>query len=336
MRFEFNRMLTNEEAEKIYTKVLKKEENLEELSNRLGITLDEAVGLCELLSYFEYPIIIINEDDNIIVKKSRKQTYKNNKKVKPSMDECHKATIGIVSDTHLCSKEQQLHMLNTAYKYFYEKEISDVLHCGDLVDGDYAEKRKSQRYTRFMHGVKEQSDYVIEMYPKVSGINTRFIQGSHDETHKLNGGAILGEIVSKSRSDMIYEGQDYADVMINNVKIRMRHPGGGISKYKSRSIQNTIDSMQYGKKPKLLVEGHYHKSYYCMYRNVHGILVPSLCYQSQFMERKDIANIMGFYDVDIYSDEKGNIQYITPREHLFNEDEIKKDDWRKTKKLIIK
>ena len=53
MRFEFNRMLTNEEAEKIYTKVLKKEENLEELSNRLGITLDEAVGLCELLSYFE-------------------------------------------------------------------------------------------------------------------------------------------------------------------------------------------------------------------------------------------------------------------------------------------
>ena len=48
-----------------------------------------------------------------------------------------------------------------------------------------------------------------------------------------------------------------------------------------------------------------------MYRNVHGILVPSLCYQSQFMERKDIANIMGFYDVDIYSDEKGNIQYIT-------------------------
>ena len=124
MRFEFNRMLTNEEAEKIYTKVLKKEENLEELSNRLGITLDEAVGLCELLSYFEYPIIIINEDDNIIIKKSRKQTYKNNKKVKPSMDECHKATIGIVSDTHLCSKEQQLHMLNTAYKYFYEKEIS--------------------------------------------------------------------------------------------------------------------------------------------------------------------------------------------------------------------
>ena len=336
MRFEFNRMLTNEEAEKIYTKVLKKEETLEELSNRLGITLDEAVGLCELLSYFEYPIIIINEDDNIIIKKSRKQTYKNNKKVKPSMDECHKATIGIVSDTHLCSKEQQLHMLNTAYKYFYEKEISDVLHCGDLVDGDYAEKRKSQRYTRCMHGVKEQSDYVIEMYPKVSGINTRFIQGSHDETHKLNGGAILGEIVSKSRSDMIYEGQDYADVMINNVKIRMRHPGGGISKYKSRSIQNTIDSMQYGKKPKLLVEGHYHKSYYCMYRYVHGILVPSLCYQSQFMERKDIANIMGFYDVDIYSDEKGNIQYITPREHLFNEDEIKKDDWRKTKKLIIK
>ena len=147
-------------------------------------------------------------------------------------------------------------------RYFYENEISNVLHIGDVVDGDYGEKRKSQIYTRFMHGAKEQSDYVIEMYPNVSGITTRFIQGSHDETHKINGGVVLGEIIDNARSDMIYEGQDKADVVINGVKIRMRHPGGGVSKYRSRSIQNTIDSMSSGNKPKLIAEGHYHKSYY--------------------------------------------------------------------------
>ena len=174
------------------------------------------------------------------------------------------------------------------------------------------------------------------MYPKVSGITTRFIQGSHDETHKINGGVILGEIIDNARSDMIYEGQDKADVLINGVKIRMRHPGGGDSKYRSRSLQNTIDSMSSGSKPKLIAEGHYHKSYYCIYRNVHGLLIPSLCYQSQFMERKDVSNVMGFYDVDIYSDDKGDIQYITPREHLFNDSQVKKDDFRKTKRLVIK
>ncbi len=335
MSFDFSRMLNVDEAKKIYTKCLRKEESVLDVSKRLGITIDEVYGLVELLGYFGYPVEIVNQDNEVLLRKMRKQTYSTYKKVKIPMEECKKFTVGFVSDTHLCSKEQQLHMLNSAYRYFYENEISDVLHVGDLVDGDYGEKRKAQIYTRFMHGAKEQSDYVIEMYPKVSGITTRFIQGSHDETHKLNGGIILGEIIDNARSDMIYEGQDRADIVINGVKIRLRHPGGGVSKYRSRSLQNTIDSMSSGNKPKLLAEGHYHKSYYCIYRNVHTLLVPALCYQSQFMQRRDISNIMGFYDVDIYADEKGNIQYITPREHLFNESEIKKDDFRKTKRLRI-
>lgn len=332
----FNRMLTFEEAKTIYTKYLKKEESVIDLANRLGISVDEVYGLSHLLNYFGYSVDIVLVNNEYIIKKIRKQNNISNKKIKPSMNDCNKFTIGIVSDTHLCSKEQQLHMLNTAYKYFYEKEISDVLHCGDLVDGDYGEKRKLQIYSRFMNGAKEQSDYVIDMYPRVEGIKTRFIQGSHDESHKTNGGIILGEVIERDRSDMIYEGQDHADVVINGVKIRMRHPGGGVSKYRSRSLQNTIDSMSSGNKPKMIAEGHYHKSYYCIYRNVHGLLVPSLCYQSQFMERKDVSNTMGFYDVDIYTDEKGNIQYITPREHLFKEKDIKKDDWLKTKRLVIK
>lgn len=336
MNFDFSRMLTDEEAKKIYTRVLKKEESIIDLSKRIGISIDEVYGLINLLSYFGYTVDVVEENNEIYVRKLRKQNYATYKKVKIPIEECKKTTVGFVSDTHLCSKEQQLHMLNSAYRYFYENEISEVLHVGDLVDGDYGEKRKSQLYTRFMHGAKEQSDYVIEMYPEVCDITTRFIQGSHDETHKLNGGVILGEIIDNARSDMIYLGQDKADVLIDGVKIRLRHPGGGVSKYRSRSIQNTIDSISSGNKPKLLAEGHYHKSYYCIYRNVHALLVPSLCFQSQFMERKDVSNIMGFYDVDIYSDNKGDIQYITPREHLFNESQIKKDDFRKTKRLVIK
>jgi len=336
MAFDFSRMLTDEEAKKIYTKYLRKEQTVLEVANALEISVDDVFGLVELLVYFGYPLEIEELEDECIVRKVRKQNYAIYRKVKIPMEECNKFTIGLVSDTHLCSKEQQLHMLNSAYRYFYEREIPTVIHCGDVVDGDYGEKRKSQLYTRFMHGAKEQSDYVIEMYPNVSGITTMFIQESHDETHKINGGAILGEMISKDRKDMIYLGQDKADIMLNKVKIRNRHPGGGVSKYRSRSLQNTIDSMSSGNKPKLLVEGHYHKSYYCLYRNVHGILVPCLCYQSQFMERKDVSNTMGFYDVDIYADDKGNIQYLTPREHLFSESQVKKDDFRKTKRLVIK
>lgn len=335
MKFNFNRMITEEDAKKIYN-YLKKEENIIDVANRLEIKIDEVYGLVELLNHFDYNVNIVENGNDIHIVKCKKQMNHTHKKVKIPMEDCKKTTIGVVSDTHLCSKEQQLHMLNKAYRYFYENEIDKVLHCGDVVDGDYSEKRKSQTYTRFCNGADEQSEYVKDMYPYVEGITTEFIQGSHDETHKLNGGVTLGRIIDSGRKDMIYRGQDYYDTNINGVTIRMRHPGGGVSKYRSRSVQTTIDAMASGKKPAILLEGHYHKSYYVDYRNVHAILVPALCYQSQFMERKDVSNIMGFYDLDIYSDDKGDVQYITPKEHLFNEEEIKKDDWRKTKRLVIK
>ena len=50
MSFDFSRMLTDEEAKKIYSRVLKKEENVLDLSKRLGITVDEEHGLANLLT----------------------------------------------------------------------------------------------------------------------------------------------------------------------------------------------------------------------------------------------------------------------------------------------
>lgn len=335
MKLNLTRMITYEEAKKIYS-YLKKEEKLLDVSKRLEISNDEVFGLIELLQHFDFPITIEEEFGHYIVMKHRKQMASKHKKVKIPMEECKKTTIGLVGDTHLGSKDQQLHMTNSAYRYFYAHEIDKVYHVGDVIDGDYGEKRKLQIYNRFCNGADEFADYVVDMYPYVEGITTGFIQGSHDESLKQNGGVTLGRMIEQRRSDMIYLGQDYADVIINGVKMRIRHPGGGVSKYRSRSVQNTIDAMTPGNKPKALYEGHYHKSLAGEYRNVHFILNPALCYQSQFMEKKDISNIMGFYDVDIYSDEKGDIQYFVPREHLFDESQIRKDDWRKTKRLVIR
>lgn len=335
MDIELSRMLTDAEAKKIYS-FLRREERLIDVAKKLEIKLEEAYGLVELLNYFDLPISIVETEGEMLIRKGRKSTNLTHKKVKEHIEDCKKITIGVVSDSHLCSKVQQLHMLNTAYRYFYENGINIVYNCGDIVDGDYSNKRPAHIYSRFCNGVDEQSDYVIDMYPKIDGIETFFIQGSHDETHKLNGGATLGRIIDNGRNDLHYLGQDHADVVLDKTTIRLRHPGGGVSKYRSRSIQHTIDSMQTGNKPNALLEGHYHKSLYLFYRNVHGVLVPSLCYQSQYMERKDISNIMGFYDIDMYVDDKGDIQYFTPREHLFNESQVKKDDWKKTKRLVIK
>jgi len=43
-----------------------------------------------------------------------------------------KLKFGFVSDTHLCSKHQQITFLKTAYKIFDREKVQFVIHCGDL------------------------------------------------------------------------------------------------------------------------------------------------------------------------------------------------------------
>ena len=72
MGFDFSRMLTDEEAKKIYSKVLKKEESVISLSKRLGISIDEVYGLANLLTYFDYPVEISEFGSDVFIRKLRK------------------------------------------------------------------------------------------------------------------------------------------------------------------------------------------------------------------------------------------------------------------------
>src|SRR5574344_639734 len=114
MDIELSRMLTDAEAKKIYS-FLRREERLIDVAKKLEIKLEEAYGLVELLNYFDLPISIVETEGEMLIRKGRKSTNLTHKKVKEHIEDCKKITIGVVSDPHLCSKVQQLHMLNTAY-----------------------------------------------------------------------------------------------------------------------------------------------------------------------------------------------------------------------------
>ncbi len=58
-----------------------------------------------------------------------------------------------------------------------------MLHCGDIVDGNYPNRPEQPRGQQFLHNFDEQASYVVDMYPKVKDITTYYILGSHDETH---------------------------------------------------------------------------------------------------------------------------------------------------------
>jgi predicted phosphodiesterase len=311
--------------------------SVEEFMLKFHIKSNELQGILELCRIYGKNIDIVEKNGTIVFEKTQTRTFIT---TKPDLTQ-EKLTlteICVVSDTHFGNIHQQLHLLNQIYQEAYNRGIKIVLHCGDLVDGNYT-NRPEQPRQQFLHGFDEQAGYVVDMYPKVEGITTKYSLGSHDETHYRNGQATVSNWVSRCRDDMEYLGQDSAAITINGVKIFMDHPGGGSAQALSYKPQKRIEILESDFKPKILLIGHYHKSYSFVYRNVRGIEVPCLCDKTQFQQKQGLSNAVGAYFLTIYSDSKGNIQYFEPEEILFRPndmwDEAGKDK-NKVKQLVIK
>lgn len=311
--------------------------SVEDFMLKYHIKSTELKGILELCRIYGKNIDIIEKNGTLVFDKPTTRTFVT---TKPNLtqEKLTHTEICVVSDTHLGNIHQQLHLLNQIYQEAYDRGITTVLHCGDLVDGNYL-NRPEQPRQQFLHGFDEQAGYVVDMYPKVEGITTKYILGSHDETHYKNGQATINNWVSRCRDDMIYLGQDSAAITINGVKIFMDHPGGGSAQALSYKPQKRIEILESDFKPKILLIGHYHKSYSFVYRNVRGIQVPCLCAKTQFQQKQGLSNVVGAYFLSIYSDSKGNIQYFEPEEILFRQNEFWEEagkDKNKVKQLVIK
>ena len=199
--------------------------SVEDFMMKYHIKSEELKGILELCRIYGKNIEIIEKNGVLIFDKPTTRTFITTKPDLSGEKLIH-TEICVVSDTHLGNIHQQLHLLNQIYEEAYNRGITTVLHCGDLADGNYL-NRPEQPRQQFLHGFDEQVGYVVDMYPKVEGITTKYILGSHDETHYKNGQATVNNWISRCRDDMIYLGQDSAAININGVEIFMDHPGGG-------------------------------------------------------------------------------------------------------------
>ena len=216
---------------------------------------------------------------------------------------------GVVSDTHLCSKYQQLTALNQMYDVFADEGIADVYHAGDLTDGSHM--RKGHEYETFLLGADEQTDYVVDKYPRRDGITTQFILGNHDASHIKNGGVDIGRRIADKRDDMHYLGMQEADVWLTpECRMKVLHPLDGASYALSYAPQKMLDSFTGGEKPNILILGHHHKAFYLFYRNVHSIEAGTYCAQTPWMRGKRIAAMVGGWIVEVCVAETGEVTRI--------------------------
>lgn len=319
-------------------KLCSKERNINYLCDKLKLNEYEILDVVRELRSKGINIITKVYDDNLYLYDNGERENKCDYKYNLTTDENHEIKFVAISDTRFGSVYQQLSILNDIYADAYENGYNNVMHCGNISEGIYSISNVYND-TVFLDDTLRQVEYIARYYPKVEGMKTYFITSTKDESHYKNGQGTVNEWVSRCRNDMIYLGQDTGEIKINGVKIVMDHPGGGSASALSYKPQKRIEILEAGSKPKILLIGHYHKSYSFVYRNVRGIEVPALCDKTQFQQKQGLINYVGAYFLDIYSDKKGNIQYFMADEVLYDSKDMWDEagrDRNKVRQLVIK
>jgi predicted phosphodiesterase len=204
---------------------------------------------------------------------------------------------GVVGDTHMCSREERINELQSFYEICHKMGIKTILHAGDILDGWGVYRGQQAEVHTF--GAKGQAQYVIDHYPKVEGIVTRFITGNHDESWWKLAGIDVGDLITAQRSDMDYLGMYMADVKIGSITIRLHHGDGGGAYALSYKGQKFAEQIPSGNKPHVLLLGHYHTAFYFWYRRIHILNVGCFQGQTNFLKRKMLNPAIGGWMVEM-------------------------------------
>ena len=217
------------------------------------------------------------------------------------------AKFGAISDTHYGSLWERPDLVRKAYEIMDKEGIKDVFHAGDFCEG--SGMRKGHEHQVICVGADNQVARVHDLHPQHTGMTTHFILGCHDLSFHKNAGHNIGERLAE-RKDLDFLGTETAVVPLKvggtMLQLALEHPGKGTSYALSYQIQKYIEALPGGRKPDILLVGHYHKAFYMpMYRNV--IAFQAGCFQSQtdWMRRMNLAAHLGFWMIEVHATHEG-------------------------------
>lgn len=232
----------------------------------------------------------------------------------PRLFEGERVRFGVVSDTHLWSREHDLGALHTAYDVFEAEGITEVFHPGDLVCGKGVYRHQINDVLR--HTFEEQVQGTIDEYPQRDGIVTRVIGGNHDlEGDFGKEGADPVKGVCNVREDMEYCGRYEAWFDLpNGGRIHVLHPGGGGSYAVSYRAQKIAEAYEGGMKPSLTLFGHWHRAGWFEARGIQLLLCGTFEGSTSLAKRYGLGPpALGFYVVECVMAEDGSLVDFWPR-----------------------
>lgn len=211
----------------------------------------------------------------------------------------HTVRFGVVSDTQLGSRKQQLTFLREVYQRFEDKGIDTVFHAGDMCDGD-GRVYPGQQFDLFVHGYMRQLEYIVGSYPRRAGIKTHVIAGNHDWSFWQHGGADILDAMSRERDDIVYLGYGGAPIDIDGIKIYLIHLKSGLTYARSYKLQKVIEQFAPAQKPDMMFAGDRHSwAHIPMYRNVYGWQMGCFQAQTDFEKRLGLYPEIGALIVEV-------------------------------------
>jgi hypothetical protein len=179
--------------------------------------------------------------------------------------------IAHITDTHLGSKYCLRPQLREFIEYAYQQGAREVLHTGDVVDGDYTHAKFEMSHV----GLEDQSADLFETLPKKKGLTYHCITGNHDHTFAAKSGVDVGEYItqyfrSRGRDDLRFYGNRGAYLQLRGAVVHLWHPKKGVAYALSYGIQKQIEKYA-AIKPQVLLVGHWHVFTYVVERGIHAL-----------------------------------------------------------------
>lgn len=201
---------------------------------------------------------------------------------------------GIISDTHLGSKVEELELLEEYYTIAKKRKIRNVFHCGDVIEG--INIYNGQIRDLKLNTIEKQITHVIEDYPKEKRIKTHFILGNHDISSFFD----IGNIIKNERKDLKYIGQYYGRVNIgDDILLDMIHPSR-----KARYTQNDI-------KPDIITNGHWHTNTQSFQDDIYTLNAGCFSRTTGYLKQKGISSVIGGWFIKAQKENEKMINYIS-------------------------
>lgn len=325
---------------KLKEKLLQKECSLEALAQEFNLSELEIMGYVRMLKNSGENINIAKKSDGIYIENFGDNTI-NNHNTKTLINDSDEMKILLISDTRLCSKFEQISILNNIYNIANEMGIKTVLHLGDITEGIYFGKNRIYNQSIIHHNPDTQALYVKNNYPYVKGMTTYFITGEHDLSFlKTKSREDVGADIANLREDMVYLGQKNCMIYLQDseghkpITIDMRHPEGVIPYTISYKPQKIVDAMRSEERPDILNFGHFLVQDTFLHHDVLINQVPSVTATTPEMVDRGYNNIVGATILTLHFDKtKTKTKLVKVDKMFLNYRQILEDDYRKFKPL---